>query len=74
MNDVETAETSGNHKFPRVWGRPAGDRWSEERAQWIRASIERRRGLSALAELESRDKKYLLMLQTAVLMSRKNSP
>ncbi len=72
--DVEFAETTGSHNFPRAWGRPAGDRWSEERATWVKDRVCQFRGLAALQELESRDKRYLLMLQTAVLMARRNTP
>ncbi len=74
MNDVEYAQTSGSHGFPRMWGRPAGDRWSEERAAWVKDRVCRFRGLAALDELASRDRKHLLMLQRAVLMSRRTTP
>ena len=76
MNDVEFAETSGGSRgnFPTIWGRPAGTQWSEERATWIRDRVCRFAGLQALDRLASRDRKHLLMLQRAVLMSRRNEP
>ncbi len=74
-DDVEFAQPGGRSTdFPKIWGRPAGTQWSEERAQWIRDRVCQFRGLSALQELESRDRKYLLMLQRAVLMSRRTTP
>ncbi len=72
--DIEFADTPGSHNFPRAWGRPAGDRWSEERAQWIRASIGRFRGLAALDELARRDVRHLNMLRRAVVASLRNAP
>ena len=60
MNDdgVETAQTtSGSHGFPRIWGRPAGDRWSEERAEWVRDRVARFAGIQALDQLAARDKR-----------------
>lgn len=73
--DVETAETSGRSTgFPASWGRPAGTQWSEERADWVRDRCARFAGLQALEQLANRDRRYLLMLQRAVLMSRRNSP
>ncbi len=73
--DVETAQTtSGSHGFPRAWGRPAGDRWSEERAQWIKDRVCQFRGLSALDQLASHDNRYLHTLRVALLMSRRSAP
>ncbi len=73
--DVETAETSGGgHGFPSHWGRPAGSQWSEERAAWIRDRVARFAGIQALDQLAARDRRYLLMLQRAVLMSRRTGP
>ncbi len=72
--DVEFAETSGSHNFPRAWGRAPGDRWSEERASWIRASIGRFRGIQALEELARRDIKYLNDLRQAIVASQRNTP
>ncbi len=77
MNEVETAtETSGGDRgnFPRHWGRPAGDRWSEERSQWIKDQIGRFRGLAALDELARRDIKYLNDLRQAVVASLRRTP
>ncbi len=73
--DVELAETSGgSHGFPRFWGRPIGDRWSEERSQWIRAQINRFVGQAALDQLARRDVKYLCDLRKAIVASRRNAP
>ncbi len=72
--DVETAQTNGSHGFPRIWGRPAGDRWSEERAGWIKTQIGRFRGQAALDELARRDVRYLNTLRLAVLASLRRTP
>jgi hypothetical protein len=74
MNDVEYAQTSGSHGFPRIWGRPAGDQWSEERAAWVRDRVCRFRGLAALDELARRDVKYLNDLRQAIVASQRNTP
>ena len=72
--DVEFAETTGSHNFPRAWGRPAGDRWSEERSQWIKDQINRFAGQSALDQLARHDNRYLHTLRIALLMARRSSP
>ncbi len=72
---VETAETSGGRgNFPKIWGRPAGDRWSEERAEWIKDRVCRFRGQAALDQLAARDIRYLGMLRKAVVASRRTTP
>jgi len=72
--DVETAQTtSGGHGFPRHWGRPAGDRWSEERATWVKDQVNRYAGLAALDRLARRDVKYLGDLRKAVVASRRRT-
>ncbi len=73
-DDVEQAQTSGSHGFPRMWGPPAGDRWSEERAAWIKTQVCRYAGQSALDELARRDVRLLNMLRRAALMSQRNAP
>ncbi len=74
-DDVEFAQPGGRSTdFPRIWGRPAGDRWSEERAQWIRDRVCQFRGLAALDELARRDVKHLNMLRRAVVASLRNAP
>ena len=72
--DIEFADTPGSHNFPRAWGRPAGDRWSEERATWIKDRVNRFAGLAALDELARRDVKHLNMLRRAALMSMRHAP
>ncbi len=72
--DVEFADTTGSHNFPRAWGRPAGTTWSEERAAWIRDRVCRFRGIQALEELARRDIKYLNDLRQAIVASQRNTP
>jgi hypothetical protein len=69
---VEFAQPGGRSTdFPKIWGRPAGDRWSEERADWIRAQIGRFAGMAALDRLARRDVKYLCDLRKAIVASRR---
>ncbi len=74
IGDVETAQTSGGHDFPKEWGPPAGTQFSEERAAWVRDRVCRFRGLAALQELERRDVRFLNMLRRAALASMRRTP
>jgi hypothetical protein len=74
-DDVETAQPGGRSTdFPKIWGRPAGSQWSEERAAWVRDRVARFAGLQALDELARRDNRYLHTLRVALLMSRRRAP
>ncbi len=77
MNDdaVEFAQPGGRSTdFPKIWGRPAGTQWSEERAAWVKDRVCRFAGLQALDQLAARDKRHLLVLQRALLLGRRTGP
>ncbi len=80
MSDFETAtQTSGGSRgsrgnFPRIWGRPPGDQWSEERAAWVRDRVNRFAGLAALDQLARHDVRHLNILRRAALMAQRNTP
>ncbi len=72
---VEFAQPGGRSTdFPKIWGRPAGTQWSEERAAWVKDRVCRFRGLAALDELARRDIKHLNVLRRAALMSPRRTP
>lgn len=39
--DVEYAEAGRERDFPPGWGTPPGERYSEERADWVAANVRR---------------------------------
>ncbi len=74
-DDVEFAQPGGRSTdFPKIWGRPAGTQWSEERADWVKAQVNRFAGLAALDQLARHDVRYLNILRRAVVASRRNAP
>lgn len=70
----EFAEGGRSRTYPDVLGVPPGDRFSEERARWVREQCARFAGVSALDRLAAKDKRHLLLLQRAVLMTRRTGP
>ncbi len=74
-DDAEFARPGGRSTdFPKIWGRPAGTQWSEERAAWVRDRVARFAGIQALDELARRDVRLLNALRKAALMSQRNAP
>jgi len=39
MTGVERADGDRNEAFPKSWGHPVGERFSEERAGWIASRV-----------------------------------
>jgi hypothetical protein len=39
VGGVEYGDAGSKSPFPREWGRPVGDVYSEERARWVRESL-----------------------------------
>lgn len=70
----EFAEGGRSRTYPDEWGVPPGDRYSEERARWVREQCARFAGLAAMDRLAAKDKRHLQILQRAVLMARRVGP
>ena len=70
----EYAEGGRSRTYPDEWGVPPGDRYSEERAAWVRERCAQFAGPQALAKLAAADKRHLQMLQRAVLVARREGP
>ncbi len=74
-DEFECAEGGRRSRtFPQEWGMPPGERFSEERARWVRDRVARTCGRRALDKLVAADKRHQQMLQRLALMARREGP
>ena len=75
MSGVERADGSRHWgPFPRSWGRPPGDQFSEERARWVREKVAEHRQTAPLPNLTERNHRFLWMLRIAELERKRETP
>jgi hypothetical protein len=63
VSGVEYGDSDYKSPFPREWGRPPGDAYSEERSRWVKSKVQQHVAGSPARQLRQRQIQMLNQLR-----------
>ena len=71
MADLEYADGEWKSPFPKEWGRPPGDAYSEERSRWVKSKVWEHMAGQPLRTVRRRQLEMLTQLRRALIEERR---
>jgi hypothetical protein len=73
MTGVEYGDEGVKSPFPKEWGRPVGDAYSEERALWVKRKVREHLAGASMRQLRMRQLQMLLHLRQRLYEGEDNA-